>query len=397
MAQTKRQTVIFSTILHRIYTKHTISRIDIANETGMTPATVSLTTAKMLESGLIRELGEDLTGHDSVGRKKIMLSVRSSYSYYVGAEIAEKFLAFVLTDNIGTLIEKKTIRTKDGIQMDAEYFIGHCLDFLEDVSAYEIKAVGLAIPGHFKKDTRHRIFTNNSYWNGFDLEQISTRLPIPVYFSNNVRCMARAESLFYSSQEPGSGNFIFFHLGRGIHCTYMYQGQLYSRHNFKIGEIGHIVVRPDGELCECGKKGCLQTCASETWLIKKAKLLYTASPDTYLRQLVTTEDEITIHTLLDAYHLGDEGILRLLHCAVKCIAIAVSNLNLLIDSDRIFIHGSLFNELELTELLKQQLDYEPSLFLLPQEQKLIIKPFSPYTGAVGAAALCVCRHLLMQE
>lgn len=397
MMQTKRQNEIFSTILHKIYTKQTISRIEIANETGLTPATVSLNTAKMLENGLIQELGEDTTDHESVGRKKIMLSVRPSHSYYIGAEIAEKFLSFVLTDNIGTLVEKKTISVKDGIRVDTAYFMEQCLDFMESVASYHTKAVGLAIPGHYREDTRHKIFTNNPYWDGFDLEEISTKLTIPVYISNNVQCMAQAESYFYTSPEVGSGNFIFFHLGRGIHCTYMYRGELYSRHNFQIGEIGHIIVRPDGELCECGKRGCLQTCASVTWLVKKAKLLYATSPETYLHQLVTTPEEITLHTLLDAYRLGDESILRLLYFAIKCIGIAISNLNLLIDSDRIIIHGPLFNEPELIKLLKQQLDYEPNLFLLPQKQKLIIKPFSPYTGAIGAAAHCVCSHLIMKE
>lgn len=397
MGQTKRQNAIYSAILHTIYTRHIISRIDIANETGMTPATVSLNTARMLESGLIQELGEDATDHDGVGRKKILLSVRPSHSYYIGAEIAEKFLSFVLTDNVGTLIEKRTIPAKTGVQADAARFLTHCLDFMDRAAPYKIKAVGLAIPGHYGKSTRRKILTNNSYWKGFDLGQISSKLPVPVYFSNNVHCMARSESLFYSNPRTGSGNFIFFHLGRGIHCTYMYKGELYSRHNFKIGEIGHTIVRPDGELCECGKRGCLQTCASETWLIKKAKLLYTASPDTYLRQLAANGDEITLRTLLDAYRLGDEGVMRLLHSAVKCIGIAISNLNLLIDSDRIFIHGALFDEPELTGLLKQQLDFEPSLFLLPQEQELIIKPFSAYTGAIGGAALCVWRHLLMKE
>lgn len=396
MAQTKRQNAIYSAILHTIYTKHIISRIDIANETGMTPATVSLNTAKMIESGLIQEVGEEATEHDGVGRKKILLSVRPAHSYYIGAEIAEKFLSFVLTDNVGTLIEKKTVPAKTGVQADAGYFITHCLDFMERVASYPVKAVGVAIPGHFRKSTRRKILTNNPCWKNFDLGQISSRLPVPVYFSNNVHCMARAESLFYSNPQDGSGNFIFFHLGRGIHCTYMYRSELYSRHNFKIGEIGHTIVRPDGELCECGKRGCLQTCASETWLIKKAKLLYTASPSTYLRQLAANEEEITIRTALSAYRLGDEGVMRLLHTAVKCIGIAISNLNLLIDSDRIFIHGALFDEPELTGLLKQQLDFEPTL-LLPQEQKLIIKPFSPFTGAIGAASLCVCRYLLMKE
>ena len=67
-----------------------------------------------------------------------------------------------------------------------------------------------------------------------------------------------------------------------------------------------MTVQPDGELCECGKRGCLQTYASESWLIRKARLLYQSTPSTYLHQLVKNENEITLQTILNAYELGDE-------------------------------------------------------------------------------------------
>ena len=60
MKTTKKQQLLYSTILHKIYTKHTISRIDIARDTGITPATVSLLTAEMLSDDLIREVGEEI-------------------------------------------------------------------------------------------------------------------------------------------------------------------------------------------------------------------------------------------------------------------------------------------------------------------------------------------------
>ena len=117
-------------------------------------------------------------------------------------------------------------------------------------------------------------------------QKLKNRVPVPVYFSNNVHCMARAESLFYTKPNTDNSNFLFFHIGRGIHCTHMYHDDLYGKQNFKIGEVGHMTVQPDGELCECGKRGCLQTYASESWLIRKARLLYQSTPSTYLHQLV---------------------------------------------------------------------------------------------------------------
>ena len=395
MKHTKKQQQLYTTILHKIYTRHEISRIDIARETGITPATVSLITADMLSEHLIRVIGEEVEAPETVGRKKILLSVAPSHSFYAGAEISEKFFSFVLTDNTGVVFAQETVFHDRHTPMNATFFTGHLSAFLDRTDhAAEIRAIGVAIPGHYTKEHPHQIMTNNAYWQDFSLPDIAAHFQVPVFFSNNVHCMARAESLFYPSSDGDNSNFLFFHIGRGIHCTHMYHDDLYGKQNLKIGEIGHMIIRPDGELCECGKRGCLQTYASEAWLLRKARLLYGSIADTCLHQLVRNENEITLQTLLTAYELGDDLTVKLLDSAVKSIGIAGTNLNMIIDSARIFIHGELFDNPKTVALLKSYLDFEPNLFTLPSRQQIIIKPYSPYTGAVGAAALAVCRSLL---
>ena len=398
MKTTKKQQLLYSTILHKIYTKHTISRIDIARDTGITPATVSLLTAEMLSDDLIREVGEEIDLQDKVGRKKILLSVAPSHSYYVGAEISEKFFSFVLTDNTGILLQKETVSHDKNSPVDADFFVKSLAGFLEQTGySDQVRGIGVAIPGHYTKDAPEKILTNNASWKNFNLRKIAECFDIPLYFSNNVHCMTRAESLFYTKPDVDNSNFLFFHIGRGIHCTHLYHDTLYGSQNLKIGEIGHMTVHPDGELCECGKHGCLQTYASETWLIKKARLLYHSSPDTYLHQLVNDEHEITLPVILNAYELGDTILVKLITLAVKSIATTITNLNMIIDCKRVFIHGEVFNISSTVALLKKQLDFEPNLFMLPSKQELIIKPYSPYTGAIGAAAFAVYRTLLSKE
>lgn len=398
MKSTKKQQLLYSTILNKIYTRHTISRIDIARETGITPATVSLITAEMLSDHLIQEVGEEIDLQDKVGRKKILLSIAPEHSYYIGAEISEKFFSFVLTDNIGTVYQQDTFFHNRHKPINADFFMQHLSVFIKKVShKQQIHAIEIAIPGHYTKSNNHVILTNNAYWKDFNLTEIENRVPVPVYFSNNVHCMARAESLFYTKPNIDNSNFLFFHIGRGIHCTHMYHDDLYGKQNFKIGEVGHMTVQPDGELCECGKRGCLQTYASESWLIRKARLLYQSTPSTYLHQLVKNENEITLQTILNAYELGDDIIVKLISAAIQSIAIAITNLNMIIDSDRVFIHGELFESQQATALLKSRLDFEPNLFTLPSNQQMIVKSYSPYTGAIGASAFCIYRALLLKE
>lgn len=398
MNLTKKQQLLHSKILHKIYTRHAISRIDIARETGITPATVSLITAEMLSENLIQELGEECDPQDKVGRKKILLSVAPKHSYYIGTEISEKFFSFVLTDNTGIIIQQDVYFHAPHSPVTTDIFIQALSRFMEKTGYTDrISSIGIAIPGHYTEETKHQIMTNNTYWKSFNLIKIKKHFSVPVYYSNNVHCMAKAESLFFTAPETDNSNFLFFHIGRGIHCTHVYHDDLYGKQNLQIGEIGHMIIRPDGEQCECGKRGCLQTYASETWLIHKARLLYDSTPDTYLRQLAETKNDIDLDTILTAYELGDEIVVRLISSAIKSIGIAITNLNMIIDAQRVFIHGKLFQSERTITLLKNYITFEPNLFTLPSRQELIIKPYSPYTGAIGAAAFSVYRNLLHME
>ncbi len=116
-----------------------------------------------------------------------------------------------------------------------------------------------------------------------------------------------------------------------------------ARKIFLIGEVGHTVVNLDGQYCECGKRGCLQTYTSETWLLKYSQSIYRNSTSTFLHQLVDTESEISMETLLTAYDLGDPAILKIFDNALNYIALTLNNLNMILDSAKIFLHGQIFD------------------------------------------------------
>lgn len=385
MTLTKKQKELRSAILDKIYGKRPISRIDISKETGITPATVSTLTGEMITQNLLLELGETDEQNNKAGRKKILLDIKHHHSFYVGAEVAEDFISFVLTDNIGEILKEQTIDiSQKNFNYTSNSFIQLLHSFTKSIKQ-PISALGIAIPGHYSKDYPDKILTNNKRWQLFDLSDISKSVSFPVFFANNVNCMALSERLF---QRHNDDNFALLHIGRGLHCSYMYHGDIFSKENLLIGEIGHTIVAADGELCECGKRGCLQTYASESWLIKKSKILFRNSANTYLKQLVTSEDEISIKIILDTYELGDVGIMSIVNSAIQYLAISLINLNMMIDSKQIVVHGKLFEKDSLHRTLKELVETEPKLMFLPH-QEIVLKPYSIYNGAIGGCALCI--------
>ena len=394
MKLTKNQQKLRFKILNKIYAKGPISRIDISKETGITPATVTEITSIMIQENLIYELGEVVSKESKSGRKKILLGISSSHSFYIGSELSPKYISFCLTDNVGNIFEKESIDlvNKDlNTDLTEEFYLNKLKEFISSCNKYNPKGIGIAIPGHFNKNNKS-IITNNSFWKNFNFKVLLDNIDLPIYFENNVKCMTLAERLF--SFNGTDDNFIFFHVGRGMFCSYMYNGELYAKDNFLVGEIGHIIVHPDGELCECGKRGCLQTYASEAWIIKKSKILFDNSETTYLRQLVTDKNKITIETILKAYNLGDEGIINILNSAIKYLSITINNLYMMIDSNKIIIHGELFNEPLLVNLLMEYLEQNIKLLEIHNTKNIIIKKYNIYNGALAASALCISKLLI---
>lgn len=388
MKQTKKQKEIQAKIIEAIYVHGPISRIDIAHLTGTTPATVSATTGNLIKNAIIEEVGEDSNGGGS-GRKKILLDIKKNHQYFIGIELSEKFITFCLTDNTSTLIEKDILEVdplkKEEI-LTTETIAQKIHSFINSLHHKEISAIGIAIPGHHAPDENY-ILTNSPLWRNLDLNRLSESFDVPMYFENNVKCMLISKRYFNSSSKDE--NFILHHISRGIFSAYMYNGELFAQGNRLVGEVGHTTIQMDGELCECGNRGCLQTFSSEGWLIKKAQIIYQEIETSYLRSIVSDVEDIDFPILLKAYKLGDPLIIELLQKAIQAIATNIINLSMIIDVQTIYIHGNIYEEPALLELLEEIIADRTPLFSSEKEIKIKKIPYSPYNGAMGANALCI--------
>ncbi|MDV4150458.1 ROK family protein [Clostridium sp. AL.422] len=396
MKLTRKQQELRFKILDKIYSKGPISRIDISRETGITPATVSEITGIMISENLIHEIGEVLPEEIKSGRKKVLLGISPNHSFYIGTELSTKYLSFCLTDNVGNIFKDKVIELNSNYLDDTlseEYYIHELKEFIKSCASYTPKGIGVALPGHFDYKNKS-IISNYPFWMNFNIKLLLDNVDLPITFENNVKSMALSERLFSFSN--ANDNFIFLHVSRGMFSSYMYNGELYSNDNPVVGEIGHIIIHPDGELCPCGcgRRGCLQTYASEKWIIKKCEILFESSEITYLNQLVTEKNKITIDTILKAYRLGDEAIINLLHSAIKYLSITINNLSVTIDASKIIIHGELFTEPLLVDLLMESINQNISFISTGKKQDIIFKPYNNINGAIGGAALCISKMLI---
>lgn len=389
MKVTKRRNEQRYQILDLIYSKGPISRVDISRQTGITAAITSDIVNELIVGNIIQEIGETTPSTAGSGRKRILLSPRADQTYYLGSELSEKFFSFCLTDNLGSVIQKQlfTFNSPDlNNSITIENYRKKLGSFINDCKSYKPRALGISIPGHFDWNT-NKIASNNPLWTEFDLNSLLKDLKIPVFIENNVHTMAGAERLLPNNSQDQ--NYIFFHVSRGIFASYVYQGKVYGTNDFLVGEIGHMIVNPEGEFCECGRRGCLQTYASEAWIIKKAQILYRNNPTTYLHQLVSDPESITIDEILKAYSMGDDGSISILTNAMKYLAIALNNLAVMIVANKIILHGQMFDLKPLRKILDRFLVQNQFKINGVDTQPIVVKPYNPLDGAVAGAMLAV--------
>lgn len=383
-----------SRILECIYRNAPIARTDIAEETEITPATVTMNVTTLISEGFVRELGEASTDEGSSGRKRVLIDIIPDRAYSIGLEFTQKALVICITDLKGR------IRFQHAEPFNEE-LAGRITDAIIDgvkglvaesgISWDEIVGIGAAVPGHMN-GSASSLVTNRKTWQNFDPKRIEQELPLPIVCENNARCMALGEYLFSPQESPDS--FAFFHVGMGMFCANVVDGEMFLGENYVAGEIGHTIVSEGGRRCECGKYGCLQTYASENQLIRNARLLYRNTPNTILRSLVPDDSLITIETITTAYSMGDPVIGMYIAEALKYLGITISNIAIITNPGKIFLHGQLFDnqdiQNELMDYIERQLIFVDRTYAGNVE----ILPYAAADGAVGASALAILRFFI---
>ena len=381
-------------ILEYIFRNAPVSRATIAEQTDITPATVTNTIAELISEQIIVDLWEVEQNDNTPGRKRVLIDLNPDYGYAIGIEFNEKHVSFCITNLKGKVIfESIFLTTYHEISNITEFIIENIEILMQKNQDIKDKllGIGIGVPGKINNNNKE-LFSDSNVWKCFFPEKIKDRFHLPVVMDNNVKCMAMGMYLFEPQKSPE--NFSFFHLGIGMYCANVINGELFKGENYISGEIGHTIVKVDGKNCECGKNGCLNTYASERWLIKMTKILIKNKASVILDNLVKNDEEVNIEHIITAYNLGDEVIRQYILEALKYLSMTISNLSIIINPTKIFLHGRLFEE---DTIFKQfQVYIERDLRFIGDNyfSNIELVRYRPINGAVGASARVIDAYFI---
>ena len=384
-------------VLECIFRNPGISRKDTSDLTGITSATITAVVTELLREGILTELGEMEEDRGTIGRSRIALNVQPDYRYVVGVEFNYASLSGTVCDLRGNVKYSVVLPhdpEKEYITEALIRLIQRCLDS-GAAPVDKIAAIGVGVPGHMSRAGTGFVGSGR-YWSDLDPGIIREAFSVPVVFENNVRCMAVAQSLNHPKEAPS--NFALLHVGQGMHCAHIIDDELFIGTTYGCGEIAHTIAVLDGKRCECGKRGCLQTVITESALLDNGRMLWQSDPNSNLRVLVPNPEELTLSHMRTAYELGDPAVCRVLTLALRHLAVAALNVAVLMNPEKIFLHGELFESAALQqdflEEIRRQFEFTGNDYELGTVSYCACTPLD---GAIGAAAYGVLNCLIHSD
>nr|WP_205707440.1 ROK family transcriptional regulator [Kineococcus vitellinus] len=267
-------------VLGLLFHEGPVSRADLARATGLTRVTVSEIVGDLLTEGLVAELG--LRPEGRVGKPAMMVGLRSTEHHIVAVDMQMlPVVRVAVLDLAGTPLSESTadftgLRGEEALQA----LQALCADVLAG-APQRVVGVGIGTPG-IVDATGGVVESSRLGWKDVPLaERLSAALGTAVHVANDADAAALAE---FTYGEASSSGFLAVVAGQGLGAGLVLDGHLVRGHRLAAGEIGHLVVDPRGQQCECGRRGCLETIVAPPYLARALEGRTPARRRTALRE-----------------------------------------------------------------------------------------------------------------
>lgn len=264
-------------------------------------------------------------------------------SLVIGLDLGGTNSVFGVVDSKGEIIATTSIKTQAYPSVDQYIMesVKAIKQIAEQVGGMEkIRAMGIGAPcGNYYKGTIEH--AANLVWAKGIVplaNMFVNELGIPVVVTNDAKAAAMGEMKY--GVAVGMNNFVELTLGTGVGSGIVANGQLIYGFDGFAGELGHMIVEPDGRPCGCGRKGCLETYCSATGVVRTAIAMLEESPEaTSLRDIAT--DKLTSYEVYKAAMAGDAMAQEVFKQTGRRIGIACANIATFLSPEAFIFFGGL--------------------------------------------------------
>lgn len=317
------------------------------------------------------------------------MTVNMEKPYVVGMDIGGTNTVFGVVDSRGNVLASDSVKTQQYTQIE-EYVDAVCKKLLPLIQQFggaeKIKGMGVGAPnGNYYSGTIE--FAPNLPWRGIIplAAMFEDKLGIPTALTNDANAAAIGEMTYGAAR--GLKDFIMITLGTGVGSGIVINGQLVYGHDGFAGELGHVIVNPEGRVCGCGRKGCLETYCSATGVARTAREFLVARSEPSLLRNVPVEN-IQSKDVYDAAVKGDKLAQEIFEYTGKILGEALANFVAFSSPEAIILFGGLAKSGEyITKPIQKALE-DNVLNIYKGKTKLLLSQLKDADAAVlGASAL----------
>jgi len=312
-----------SIILNKIRTQGPISRAQIARETNLTRPTVSSNVKELIDQNIVEE--SDI-GQSQGGRKPTMLVINHGAFCILGVDAGPDSIECIVADLSGKVLERS--ETQLQLPTDNEKFLDalkRCIqNCLVKAAGKDVVGIGVAMHGVVDVKTGVSLVAPNLGLADIPIkEELENTFGLEVKVENDARAMALGEFWFGDHGELES--MLAVNIGRGVGAGMIIGGKLYHGSSDIAGEIGHMTIDLNGQVCECGNRGCLQT--------------FVAGPAITRNISEKTAQSLSAEQVFEQALDGNEACTEVLTQAGRAMGVGLTNLIHIINPEKIVLGG----------------------------------------------------------
>jgi predicted NBD/HSP70 family sugar kinase len=361
-------------VIEAVRSNGALSRAEIARLTALSSQTISNIVGELETAGILKAAARRRAGR---GQPATPLSIDPDGAYSIGLQLDHRELIGVLVDLAGRIRARGLVEVDQPTPGEAlpamRRLIGRLMKSAR-IDRNRLLGIGLAMPGPFGVEGITSVGpTALPGWQDFPVAAELGRLTgLTVIMENDATAAAIGERLHGVARSLDS--FVYLFVGTGLGAGLFLGGHLFKGSAHNAGEIGHMIVEPEGRACPCGNRGCL-----ERYLSLRAAYEYLKLPD---------PDHATPEMLSELLVRDERRMRRWIDSVLPPMRRAVNILESMLDPDAIVLGG--FLPLPILTMLYERLDPLPPSVGARRTRsapRILLGAAGPDTAALGAAAL----------
>lgn len=255
---------VFTTVL----SQGPLARLEVARRVGLSAAAVTKAVRPLIEAGYLVE-GADDAARPALGRPANLVRVDGGRALFIGVKVTGDEIIGVLTDLCCRIRVARHVPLPDRAAKAVLASIADLVqDLLTEADGVPVLGLGVAVSGDVDRTEGTVRYSPFLDWRDVPLAELTALTTgLPVTVDNDVRALTVAEQWFGAG--AGLSDFAVVTVGAGIGCGLVVHGRVVAGAHGVAGEIGHVTVDPNGPLCHCGNRGCVEAIAGEAAIVRR--------------------------------------------------------------------------------------------------------------------------------